>query len=380
MTKPLTIGVMGKSGKENENRVAIFPEHISHIPQDIRRQMTFEEGYGLRWGFDDDTLSGLTSGRVASGKEMLVGHDCVLIPKPLAQDLYQMRPGTIAWGWHHCIQQKDITQASIDRKLTLIAWEEMFTWSPTGKKSTHIFFKNNEIAGFAGVNHALSLIGVNGLYGKPLKAVVISFGSVGRGAVYALMGQGIRDITIYTSRLPMEVDDQLPGISYRNMKKDDSGNILVVGADGSTIPFADALSDVQVIVNGTTQDIDNPRMFVSAGDAGKLMRGALIVDISCDRGMGFWCARPTTFSDPLLEADGRYYYSVDHTPSYYWNSASWEISKAILPFLPIVMGGPKAWEKNDTISKAVEIRNGVIQNPKILSFQNREKSYPHKIR
>jgi len=35
------------------------------------------------------------------------------------------------------------------------------------------------------------------------------------------------------------------------------------------------------------------------------------------------------------------------------------------------------WEKNKTISKAIEIRNGVIQNPKIHSFQNREKEYPH---
>jgi alanine dehydrogenase len=380
MSKLLTIGVIAKSRKENENRVAIYPEHITHIPQDVRKQLTFEEGYGLRWGMDDNILSKLTSGRVASREETLKGFDCVLIPKPLAPDLLQMRGGSIVWGWQHCIQQKEITQVSIERKLTLIAWEEMFTWGQTGDKNTHVFYKNNEIAGFAGVNHALSLIGINGYYGNPLKAAVISFGSVSRGAVYALLGQGIRDITTYTSRLPIEVKDQLPGILYKKMGKDGFGNILVVESDGSTIPFADALSDVQIIVNGTTQDIDNPKMFVSTNDADKLMRGTLIIDISCDKGMGFWCAKPTTFSDPLFEVDGKYYYSVDHTPSYYWNSASWEISKAILPFLPIVIGGPKAWEKSYTISKSIEIRNGVIQNPKILSFQHREERYPHNIR
>ena len=27
------------------------------------------------------------------------------------------------------------------------------------------------------------------------------------------------------------------------------------------------------------------------------------------------------------------YYAVDHSPSYLWNSATWEISEALLPFL-----------------------------------------------
>ena len=87
----------------------------------------------------------------------------------------------------------------------------MFTWSRTGDKTMHIFYKNNEIAGYAGVNHALSLVGVVGNYGKPRKAVVLSFGSVSRGAVYALQGQGFRDITVYTGRASTGVSDQLPG-------------------------------------------------------------------------------------------------------------------------------------------------------------------------
>jgi hypothetical protein len=44
------------------------------------------------------------------------------------------------------------------------------------------------------------------------------------------------------------------------------------------------------------------------------------------------------------------------------------------------MRGPEAWEKNETLRRAVEIREGGIVNPKILSFQHREKNYPHPIR
>jgi len=380
MTQLLTVGVIGKSLKENEKRVAIHPEHIKHIPQRLRQQITFEEGYGLRFGMNDNTLAKLTSGRVASREEILNGFDCVLMPKPLAIDLSQVREGAIVCGWLHCAQQKDITQVSVERRLTLIAWEEMFTWSRTGNKNMHVFYKNNELAGYASVNHAISLIGVVGNYGKPRKAVVLSFGSVSRGAVYALQGQGFLDITVYTGRIATEVSDQLPAITFKQMKNDDSGNLLAVESDSSTRPFSEALSDVQLIVNGTLQNIDHPKMFVPAHDAYKLMKGTLIIDISCDEGMGFWCARPTSFEHPMFEIAGKFYYSVDHSPSYYWNSASWEISKALRPFLPIVIGGPNKWEQNKTISKAIEIRNGVIQNPKILSFQNREKEYPHQFR
>jgi alanine dehydrogenase len=163
------------------------------------------------------------------------------------------------------------------------------------------------------------------------------------------------------------------------MKNDGFGKLLVVESDSSTRPFAEALSDVQIIVNGILQDIEHPKMFVPADDADKLMKGTLIIDISCDEGMGFWCAKPTSFEQPMFEVAGKFYYSVDHSPSFYWNSASWEISKALLPFLSKVMEGPNIGEKNKTISKSIEIRNGVIQNPKILSFQNREKEYPHKL-
>jgi len=87
--------------------------------------------------------------------------------------------------------------------------------------------------------------------------------------------------------------------------------------------------------------------------------------------------KPTTFKEPILKINQLFYYAVDHTPSYLWNAASWEISNSIIPYLPIVMGGMGECEKNETIRRAIEIKNGKIQNPKILSFQRRSNKYPH---
>ena len=126
------------------------------------------------------------------------------------------------------------------------------------------------------------------------------------------------------------------------------------------------------------QDTDAPVTFLTDDDLADMTPGTLVVDVSCDEAMGFSWARPTTFTDPVfVVGDKVLYYAVDHSPSYLWNSATWENSEALLPFLRTVLGGSGAWDANLTIRRAIEIRDGVIQNPAILSFQGRAPTYPH---
>jgi alanine dehydrogenase len=148
--------------------------------------------------------------------------------------------------------------------------------------------------------------------------------------------------------------------------------------DRQSLPFIEELTDADIIVNGILQDTDRPMMFVGENEVGRLKPGCLIVDISCDEGMGFSFARPTDFDDPIFQVGPVHYYAVDHSPSYLWNSASWEISNSLIPYLPLVMGGPEKWMASETLRRAIEIRDGVVQNPKILSFQQREAAYPHR--
>ena len=126
------------------------------------------------------------------------------------------------------------------------------------------------------------------------------------------------------------------------------------------------------------QDTDAPLTFLREDDLAILVPGTLIVDVSCDEGMGFSWAKPTSFSQPTFSVGNNViYYGVDHSPSYLWNSATWEISEALLPYLEDVLTGPHAWNENETLRRAIEIRDGVIQNPSILSFQHRSPDYPH---
>ncbi len=374
----LTVGVVGTSAKDDEKRVPIHPGQLDGIAKEIRDHLIFEAGYGRPFGIEDDRIVALIGGMLPRD-ELFRTCDVVLLPKPVRKDFDSMKENGILWGWAHCVQQEALTQIAIDQRLTLITWEAMHEWSPEGEWQAHTFHKNNELAGYAGVLDALRLTGSDGKYGPPREVVVIAFGSVSRGAVHALQGMGFQRIRAFTERKSPAVQNPIAGVEYRHFEEGPSGELMAVDPDGGAHPFIEELAAADIIVNGVLQDTDHPLMFVAEGQTGRLKQGSLIIDISCDEGMGFPFAKPTTFDDPMFQVDGIHYYAVDHTPSYLWNSASWEISSSILPYLPIIMRGPKSWESDQTIRRAIEIRDGHIENPKILSFQNRDREYPHAV-
>jgi hypothetical protein len=171
-------------------------------------------------------------------------------------------------------------------------------WHPDGSFDLHVFHKNNELDGYSSVLHAMQLAGSTGDYGPRLRAVVIGFGATARGAVTALHALGVHDVDVLTQR-----------------------QAAAVSAPGT-----------------------------------------VVVDVSCDAGMGFGWARPTTFDQPtFMVGDGVLYYAVDHSPSLLWKSATWEVSAALLPFLRTVMDGSSAWDEVATVRRAIEIRDGVTR-------------------
>lgn len=45
--------------------------------------------------------------------------------------------------------------------------------------------------------------------------------------------------------------------------------------------------------------------------------------------------------------------------------------------LPTIAAGRDSWQKNETIRRAINIDEGVIQKTDILAFQHRKLAYPH---
>ncbi len=376
----LTLGALATTRKPDERRLAIHPDHIERIDADLRANIILEEGYGERFGVSDAHLAQQV-GRVAPRAELMAAADVVLLPKPQPEDLAEFRDGQILWGWPHCVQDSAITQLAIDKRLTLIAFEAMNHWASDGGFGLHVFHKNNEMAGYCSVLHALERAGSTGDYGRRLSAVVIGFGATARGAVTALNAHGIHDVQVLTNRAVAAVGSPIHSVRITQFDHDDAAPYLSnVITDRGRMPLAPFLAERDIVVNCTLQDPNNPLMYLDESDLDGFRPGSLIVDVSCDEGMAFSWARMTTFAEPTFEVgDHVIYYAVDHTPSYLWNSATWEISSALIPSLRTVMSGPDSWDADTTISRAIEIRDGAVVNPAILAFQNRSADYPHAV-
>ncbi|KAA1425878.1 N(5)-(carboxyethyl)ornithine synthase [Nocardioides antri] len=376
----LSLGVIGSSAKENEHRLPLHPEHIPHLDADVRARITLEHGYGARFGVSDEALGEHVAG-FASRAEILAHADVVLLPKPQHSDVAAMGSGQVLWGWQHCVQDAELTQLAIDQDLTLIAFEAMNHWTRDGAVGLHVFHKNNELAGYCSVIHALELAGLTGDYGRRLTAVVIGFGATARGAVTALNAHGVHEVTVLTNRAVAAVGSPIHSVRIRQFEHDVAGGqpSHVITERGRE-PLPAYLAQADLVVNCTFQDTAHPLVYLQTEDLGQFRPGSVIVDVSCDLGMGFSWARPTSFEEPaFVVGDNVLYYAVDHSPSYLWNSATWENSNALIPFLrPVLEGGP-SWDADDTLSGAIEIREGRVINPAILAFQNREAEPPYRI-
>lgn len=369
---------MASARKTAERRLPIHPLHIDRIAPELRQQLILEEGYGERFGVSDAHLAPLVR-RIVPRAQLLADADVVLLPKPQPADLAELRDGQILWGWPHCVQDRAITQLAIDKKLTLIAFEAMNHWASDGGFGLHVFHKNNELAGYCSVLHALALTGSTGVYGRRLSAVVIGFGATARGAVTALNAHGIHDVQVLTNRGVAAVGSPIHSVRIAQFDHDDQAPFLSeVITERGRVPLAPFLAESDIVVNCTLQDPNAPLTYLRSEDLDAFRPGSLIVDVSCDEGMGFSWAKTTTFAEPMFKVGEHIdYYAVDHSPSYLWNSSSWEISEALLPFLETVVSGPGAWMKNETIRRAIEIRDGVILNKDVLQFQQRAPEYPH---
>ncbi|WP_183097455.1 N(5)-(carboxyethyl)ornithine synthase [Nocardioides pelophilus] len=372
----LGLGVVGSSAKENEHRLPLHPEHIPHLDADLRARITLEHGYAARFGVADEDLAAHVAG-FASRAEILADSDVVLLPKPQHSDVAALGPGQVLWGWPHCVQDTELTQLAIDRSLTLIAFEAMNHWTRDGAVGLHVFHKNNELAGYCSVIHALEIAGLTGDYGRRLSAVVIGFGATARGAVTALNAHGVHDVAVLTNRGVAAVGAPIHSVRIRQFDHDPDGGSHVITERGRE-PLPAYLAQADIIVNCTLQDTANPLIYLREEDLPAFRSGSVIVDVSCDLGMGFTWARPTSFEEPtFFVGDNILYYGVDHSPSYLWNSATWENSNALIPFLRPVLEGAEAWDADETLSRAIEIRDGRVVNPAILAFQGRAAEPPY---
>lgn len=372
----MTIALIGYSIRENELRRPIHPKHLSAIPQDIKSRLTLDEGYGTVFGVSDDAIKSLGFA-MANREELLSNSDIVILPKPMEPDLEMIKEGAILWGWLHFVLYGQLADICIRRKHTVVTWEAMFESDRTEGRPRHTFSGNNELAGYAGVLHAIGLQGLDGIYGSPQRCVVIGHGYAGRASVLALKNRGFENILVLTQRSSDRVHDPIAGVEYRQMVRDEVAGALVGTPPSDFVPAWQVFQMADIIVNCGGQDPEDPLMYVLEKDNAKIDHHCLVIDISCDPGMGFSFLRTTQFENPTYKFGDMTVCAVDHSPGYLWDACTWQISGEVMRYLHDIVQGMTSIMQNQTLSNAIEIQDGVVTNPKILSYQKRLAEYPH---
>lgn len=359
----MKIGIIGKSNKKNERRYPLHWKHINDLTQSELNKMYFEEGY-------PDLKKINKKSNILSREKIFEICDLIILPKPDVRDYKFFKENQILWGWAHAVQGFDISNTAIKNKMTLIAWENMYIWNNDTRKE-HIFLRNNEIAGYAALNHYLSLLGITpGLYGEGMKVAVLGYGSTAKGSVHAALGLGTTNITVFSKRSKYQISDAIKNVTYKVYEVVNNQVFI----DGK--PSHEILLQYDLIINCVLQNPLQPIIFLKESEIKN--KQLHIIDVSCDKGMGFDFATPTSFENPIIETDKYIYYSVDHTPSYFWNAASYEISGALMPYLRYLLTHD-SYKGNVTLERAIDIESGIIKNKSILIFQNRKDFYPYKV-
>ena len=315
-----TVGLL-ISHKENERRRALVPDDIEQIKHPD--QVFMETGYGDVLGFNDDYYR--KKGIHVVSREEALSKDVVCDPKVGDAEYLGQLKGQTVFGWIHAVQNRDITDALIESKLTVYAWEDMY------EDGRHSFWRNNEIAGEAAVYHAYIC---HGVFPHGSKAAILGRGNTARGAARALNYMGA-ETTIYDRKT-----EHL---------------------------FRSELGLYDVIVNSILWDTSRKDHIIYREDLKRMRPGALLIDISCDRGGGIETSIPTTIQEPTYIVDGITHYVVDHTPALFWKTTSDSLSKVFVRFIDELIEGLPG----EVLSRAKIMENGKILDPRIIAFQNR---------
>ena len=310
------------SHKENENRRAIIPTDLSALSHP--ELVYVEQGFGEVLGISDAEY--LAVGCNVCSRDIVLKQDIICDPKIGDADyLNRLSNGQVIFGWIHATQNRDITDKIINGKLTAFAWENMF------EKGRHVFWFNNELAGEAAVINAFQCYGQLP-YG--MQVAVLGNGNTARGAVRVLNMLGAR--------------------------------VMQYGRRQEAV-FRDELGNYDVIVNCILWDVKRKDHIIYKSDLKRMKKNAMIIDVSCDRNGGVETCIPTTIENPVYYEDGILHYAVDHTPSLFYKTFSYENSKVITPFVEELMHD----RIGNVLHDSMIIQNGEIIDRQIIEYQGR---------
>jgi len=355
--KRLTIGIPSDK-KNDEKRVALTPEAVNLLVESDN-EVVLQKGAGTGANYSDKDYS--ENGAVITDSQARVfSADAVIKIAPFTyQDTEYMKGNQVVMSFLNVLKLDEETLCKLIRKkVTAIALEKI----KDSKGEMPVMESMSEISGVTSIliasdylsNHhggkGVLLGGITGV--TPTEVVIIGANSAGEYAARAAIGLG-SVVKIFDT-------------SLHNLRKFQN----LVGQRLQTSVFhpqvlKKALKSADVLIGAIELDDLRPYYYVTEEMVKSMKKGAVIIDLSIDRGGCIETTECRALKDPVYEKHGVIHFSAWNLPSRVARTASIALSNIFNPLLQNIAeaGGITQLLKRDPgLRKGVYVFNGMLTN------------------
>ncbi|MEN8882608.1 MAG: alanine dehydrogenase [Flavobacteriaceae bacterium] len=308
-----------------EKRVCLTPDAVAALTAHGHR-IVVEAGAGEGSNYDDKEYSEAGAKISHDSKEAFACNIVLKVEPPTIEEIELINPQSVLISALQLkTQTKKYFETLAKKRITAVAFDYI--------KDEHgvypVVKSLSEIAGTASILIAAELMsnlnkGNGLLLGNiggvpPTDVVILGAGTVGEFAARSALGLGAR-VKVFDNSIT----------KLRNLQHCLNAPIYTSTIQPKTLAKSLRRCDVAI---GSIRGKNRSPIVVSESIVESMKEGAIIVDVSIDRGGCFETSSVTTHSKPTFEKHGVIHYCVPNIPSRYARTASFAISNMFTPYL-----------------------------------------------
>ncbi len=320
----LFIGIPKETNLE-EKRVCLTPDAVGALIAN-GHEILVESNAGMHANYTDKEYTDAGAKISYDAKEVFACTIILKVTPPSEKEIEWMNPQSILISALQLkTQTKKYFEKLASKRITAIAFDEI-----KDEQNVYPVVKSlSEIAGTASVLIAGELMsGINEGNGlllgniggvPPTEVVIFGAGTVGEFAARSALGLGA-NVKVFDNSIT----------KLRKLQHVLKTPIYTSTIQPKTVTKALMRCDVAI---GAIRGRNRSPIIATEGMIKKMKEGAVIVDISIDRGGCFETSKITTHSNSTFQKHGVIHYCVPNIPSRYARTASVSISNIFTPYL-----------------------------------------------
>ena len=351
-----------KEIKTHEYRVGATPHSVREL---IARghQVLVQQGAGAAIGLTDEQYRASGAEVVATPEEVFARSELIVkVKEPQPHECSLLRADHALFTYLHLAADPQQAKRLLEAGTTAIAYETVT--SPSG--GLPLLAPMSEVAGRMAIQAGATCLekprggagvllgGVPGV--APARVVILGGGVVGYNAARMAVGLGADVIVVDPSIERLRRLDELfaGAIGTRH---------ATTGMIEALVPKADLLIGAALVPGART-----PRL-VSREWLARMQPGAVLVDVSIDRGGCFETSHPTTHADPTYVVDGIVHYCVANMPGAVARSSTFALNNATLPFILALAdkGVQRALADDPHLAAGLNLQGGKVAHPAVAA-------------